>query len=113
MGHPSEFSIEKLRAESVIRQLNQLVGNELPKVKEVIPNYQIPDSDWPTLIVSDFENNNTESLDWGRAIGQILRWNLQYSYFPAPIMSNSYGYLFRCEDFGTSGKENWSISNSC
>lgn len=65
--------------EKFVTAARALLGDSIPAITDVIPGYRRPDAEAPTLIVADFTGNRTDGLDWGRAAGQLLRWQLAYS----------------------------------
>lgn len=62
-----------------------------PAMTEIVPDYSRPEGTPTGLVVADLENAPGTEGDWGKAVGQILRWDLAYAYRPA----------LRTADFGS------------
>jgi hypothetical protein len=63
-----------------------------PAVTEIVPGF---DADAPVasgLVVADLENGERTAGDWGKVVGQILRWDLAYAHSPRLPVPGSYTY---------------------
>jgi hypothetical protein len=63
-----------------------------PALSEFVPGF---DADAPIaagLVVADLENDEGTAGDWGKVVGQILRWDLAYAHSPGLPVPDSYTY---------------------
>lgn len=64
---------------SFLRQVEAIIEDPIPPVSEVVPGYPSTAVSAPGVVVADPETRGDVQRDWGRAIGQILRWELLYA----------------------------------
>jgi hypothetical protein len=67
-------------AHSFNRQIVAVLEDPLPAISEILPDYHPTADAGPTLVVADLKNKGDVSRDWGKAVGQILRWDMLFGY---------------------------------
>lgn len=53
-----------------------LLSDELPELRSVLPDYIPPAENAPSLAIGDFYTESNDKIDWGRALGELLRTSL-------------------------------------
>ena len=69
---------EVLADDEFIRQVRHEFAGELYPLEKLAPGYQRPSTKAPSFAVGDFLTDDDALRDWSFAIGDILRWRIQY-----------------------------------
>lgn len=67
-----------LANDELIRQVRHEFAGELYPLDKLAPGYERPATTAPSLAVGDFLPDDDALRDWSFAIGEILRWRIQY-----------------------------------
>jgi hypothetical protein len=73
-------------------QVQKEFKNDLYPVDNILPGYKRPRFDAPKFVVADFRVASEDLHIWSQAVGEILRYRMQYVpgvelYMPAPYYS--------------------------
>ena len=64
--------------DDLIRQVKHEFAGELYPLEKLAPGYERPSTRAPSIAVGDFLTDDDMLRDWSFAIGEILRWRIQY-----------------------------------
>jgi tetratricopeptide (TPR) repeat protein len=69
-------SVDQVR---YVQAVKETVTGLTPELDAVLPGYNRPGEETPTLIVAYLEDETGNTLPWGKTMGQILRWKIMYA----------------------------------
>ncbi len=65
-------------APEIRREIASRLNRPLPDIEAIIPGYHSPSKNNVGLVIGNLDISSADEIPWGRAIGQILRWQLPY-----------------------------------